>query len=233
MAQHNIFILHGWTKDVAKWQPLIDTLQKNNISVKLLKIPGLTSPLEKVWDLNDYVNWLGTQLVGQSQPILLGHSFGGRVAIRYEIKNPNKIKKLILIDSAGIRPMSLAARFKRISFKTLAKIGKTFTQNPGARSLLYQLVREQDYHNADKILAETMAKIVEDDQRPEVGFVKTHTLIIWGGKDKTTPLSDGRLMNKEITGSTLRIIDAAGHSPQYTHPEEVATFILEFLKNSK
>lgn len=233
MAKHKIFILHGWTKDVAKWQPLLDVLHKNNIQTELLKIPGLTAPLDKVWDLNDYVKWLDTKIGKELQPILLGHSFGGRVAIRYEIKNPNKIKKLILVDSAGIRPMSLAARFKRISFKTLAKIGKTFTNNPSARNLLYQLAREQDYHQADKILAETMAKVVEDDQRPEVGFVKTHTLIIWGGKDKTTPLSDGRIMNKEITGSTLKIIESAGHSPQYTNPDEVAAYILEFLKNSK
>ncbi len=233
MSKPTLYILHGWTKDVSKWPPLVKLLGKAGFTVKLLKIPGLTAPLDKVWGLNNYADWLAGQIKNDPSAILIAHSNGGRIAIRYETKNPDRVKKLILIDSAGIRPMSLAARVKRASFMTIAKIGKKITQNPGARSILYKLAKEQDYYQADKTLAQTMVNIINEDQRPEIGFVKAHTLILWGRQDSTTPLSDGRLINKEITGSTLKIIEDAGHAPQYTHPDIVADHILQFLKHAK
>lgn len=224
-----IYVLHGWTKDTGKWRPFLNLLKKARLKTQLLPIPGLTSALTKPWNLNDYSNWFGQQTANQNQLTIIGHSFGGRIAIRYAVKNPGKVKKLILIDSAGIRPSSPAARLKRISFWTLAKLGKKITQNPQARKFLYQLAREKDYHNADTNLAKTMVNVIQDDQKQEIPYVKAHTLIIWGSNDKTTPLSHGRFMSHHITGSSLKIIDGAGHSPQYTHHQQTAQHIIEFL----
>jgi pimeloyl-ACP methyl ester carboxylesterase len=223
------YVLHGWTKDTKKWDPLIKGLKKNGLKVKMLKIPGLTDHLDTPWDIENYIDWLDTQTEKEKQVNIIAHSFGGRVAIHYDVKRPNKIKKLILIDSAGIRPDNIPAVIKRASFKALAKIGKKITKHQKARKVLYSLTGERDYYKADKVLAKTMANIVEFDQRDELSFVKAHTLILWGSKDKTTPLSDGRLMNKTITGSSLSIIDGAGHSPQYSHSEIVKNHILDFL----
>ncbi len=228
-----IYILHGWTKDITKWNPLIKELKSNGHQVKLLKIPGLTAKLDKPWNLSDYQAWFENEIKSERNINLIAHSFGGRVAIRFDVKNPNIIKKLILIDSAGVRPQDPATITKRFVFKTLAKIGKKITSSPTARSALYKLARESDYYQADKVLAQTMSNIVSQDQRDELQFVKAHTLIIWGSQDKTTPLSHGRLMNKTITGSTLKIIDEAGHSPHYAHPKEVANYIQKFLSPTK
>jgi len=225
------FILPGWTKDPSKWRPLIKLLEDDGLNIRLLPLPGLSSPLSKPWRLDDYEQWLNQKLVKNDNFNLIAHSFGGRIAIRFDRKNPNRIKKLVLIDSAGIRPSSFGAKVKRVSFKAVAKIGKKITTNPSARELLYKLAGEADYYQADKFLAQTMANVIEEDQRSELSFVKAHTLIIWGDNDKTTPLSDGRIINKTITGSTLKIVDSAGHSPQYTHPEPVAKFITQFLKH--
>lgn len=227
------FILHGWTTDISKWQPLTSLLKKKGVPAKILKIPGLTSKLDKSWTLNNYVSWLSKEIGQHSSVNLIAHSFGGRVALRFDIKNPNTVKKLVLIDSAGIRPVGIAATLKRVSFKAIAKLGKHLTKNQRARQMLYHLAQEKDYYQANHILAKTMANVIEDDQRPELSFVKAHTLIIWGSGDKVTPLRDGRLINKTITGSTLKIIDGAKHSPQYTHPEQVSELISHFLKSSR
>lgn len=223
------YILHGWTKDTLKWEPLTKSLKKAGLKIKMLKIPGLTDHLDSPWDIDNYIDWLDAQISKHTHVNIIAHSFGGRIAIHYDVKRPNKIKKLVLIDSAGIRPTNLPAIVKRASFKALAKIGKKITKHKQARKILYQLAGEDDYYQADKVLAKTMANIVDFDQRQELEFVKAHTLLIWGSKDKTTPLSDGRLMNKTITGSCLHIIDGAGHSPQYSHVEEVHKHIKEFL----
>lgn len=225
------YILHGWTQDLSKWQPFVRKLKKAGIPAVLLPIPGLSSKLDKPWILDDYVNWLNRQLGTARNVNIIAHSFGGRIAIRFDVKNPNIIKRLVLIDSSGIRPSSLPAVLKRVSFHAMAKIGKKITSHKKAREFLYRLAGESDYFKADQILAQTMANIVKIDQRTDLPFVKAPTLIIWGSQDKITPLSDGRLMNKNITGSTLKIINEAKHSPHYTHPTEVVPIISGFLKN--
>jgi len=224
-----VYILHGWTHDVEAWQPLTKILKKHHFQPIVLNIPGLSAPLDQTWNLDDYVAWFKTAIKGQQDLFIIAHSFGGRIALRFEVQNPNRVKKLILIDSSGIKPSSVAARLKRFSFRAAAKIGKKITQNRGARHLLYRLAREQDYLKTDGVLRHTMANIVQENQLSEIDFVKAHTLIIWGRGDKTTPLSNGRYFNKHITGSTLKIIDDARHSPQYTHPDLVASYICDFL----
>src|SRR5205823_6556026 len=105
ISQHQgkkMYIIHGWAYSTEKWQPLVRDLEKKGFEIVLLKIPGLTSPINKVWNLNSYINWLEKILEKEKDPILLGHSNGGRISLAYTAKHPEKVAKLILIDSAGI-----------------------------------------------------------------------------------------------------------------------------------
>jgi pimeloyl-ACP methyl ester carboxylesterase len=226
-----VYVLHGWSKSNDKWQFFLKDLAKLGIKAKLLNIPGLTAKLNKPWNLNDYVKWFEDEVGDNRNVTVIAHSFGGRIAIRFDVKNPNRLKKLVLIDSAGIRPLGIGARLKRGSFKALASIGKKITQSDQLRKLLYTVVRERDYYEADNVMRKTMANIVEDDQRKELEFVKADTLIIWGQKDKDTPLSDARMMNKQITGSRMVIVPKAGHAPQFSHHKQVAKHVSEFLSH--
>jgi pimeloyl-ACP methyl ester carboxylesterase len=97
-----VIILHGWAKTLDKWNPLIEELNKKGASANLLRIPGLTEKLEKVWNLSDYVKWLKNIVDKESDKVvLIGHSNGGRIALAFASKYPEKVEKLILIDSAG------------------------------------------------------------------------------------------------------------------------------------
>lgn len=223
------YILHGWAKNTTKWKPLIKYLKNQGVNPILLKIPGLTAPLKSVWTLDDYVTWLSKTIGNERKINLIAHSFGGRIALKFDVKYPNTINKLILIDSAGIRPSSFPAIIKRYSFLAVAKIGKKLTSSKKARKILYKFAREKDYLQADKALKQTMANVISQDQRNDLPFVKAHTLIIWGSQDNVTPLADGRLINKNITGSRLQIIDQAKHSPHFTHTKDVAKLIIDFL----
>src|SRR5258708_16473475 len=139
-----LIILHGWSIDPAtlqKWQHLCDFLEKKGIEGEILKIPGLSAPLDEVWSLQDYVQWLDGQLAGKKDVVLLGHSFGGQIAIRYAAQFPDKVAKLILIDSAGMRDHRPLPAIKRNSFYVAAKMGKVFFQSEIFRDLLYKLAR--------------------------------------------------------------------------------------------
>ena len=220
------FILHGWTYSTEKWHPFINLLKQKGVKVNMLKIPGLTEDLNRVWTIDDYVSWL-KKTIETNKVILIGHSNGGRIALNFAVKYPQNLEQIILIDSAGIYHNDLAIKIKRLVFGNIAKIGKKLNSSQKLRSLLYKILGESDYKNANPIMKKTMLNLVNSDKSLNLDKVTTPTLIIWGEKDKTTPLSDGKLMNKLIKNSKLHIINNAKHSPMFTNPEEVAKIIYE------
>jgi len=242
-----IFILHGWTYSTEKWNRFVKLLKQKGIEVEMLNVPGLTERIDKAWNIEDYVEWLKQKIENQkvnnlttsnvadamkqfnNKVILIGHSNGGRIALNFAIKYPEKFEKLILIDSAGIYHDDLLIRVKRSMFKSLAKIGKKLTSSQGLKKILYKIVGENDYKNANPIMKQTMLNLINSDKSLSLNKVTVPILIIWGENDQITPLSDGKLMNKFIKNSKLYIIDGAKHSPQFTRPNQVAETIVNNL----
>jgi len=227
-----IFILHGWTNNTDKWQKALILLEEKRYEVTLLNIPGLTGDIDRPWDLNDYVDWLDKTLSKEKdKPILIGHSNGGRIAIAYSAKHPEKIKHLILIDSAGVYHNELPIRLKRFVFNNVAKIGKKLTSSDKLRNVLYKLARENDYKDANPLMRETMANVISVDITSTLDKITIPTLIIWGEQDTLTPIGDAKLMHKLIKNSKFYVVKSTRHSPQYTHPEEVVKKIEENISN--
>lgn len=232
MSQH-IVILHGWSiseSNQEKWQPFIDQLIQRNFTVSFLKLPGLSTKIDHPWTLDDYIIWLHQELESIEKPILLlGHSFGGQLAVKYAVKFPADLSHLLLIDAAGIRDTSLFAVVKRSLFFWLAKFGKQFVSHDFFRQFLYKIARETDYYKADTIMRQTMANVLDAEVKSDLSDITTRTLIIWGKQDTVTPLSLCYLFHQGIKESQLQIIPEARHSPQFTHSQEVASVIDSFL----
>lgn len=225
-----IVIVHGWTQSLDKWSELVKGLKKAGKDVIQLRVPGLTEKTEKIWDLSSYCEWLDKELAKIGEKVtLLGHSNGGRIAIKYVLNNSEKVDKLILVNSAGIRRKEFPTRVKRIIFMVLAKIGKIVFPSKLLKKLLYKLARERNYHDADENMKKTMKNLISVDLENALKDISIPTLIIWGENDKITPVSDAYKMNKEIKNSNLLVIPGAGHLPFYTHTKETLGAILDFI----
>ncbi|MFZ5376949.1 MAG: alpha/beta fold hydrolase [Patescibacteria group bacterium] len=230
-----VYILHGWAVDKTnqqKWQPFISALARRGVTAKFLPIPGLSTDLSEVWNLQDFVDWFKKQLEKdgvRAEANVLGHSFGGQMAIRAAAQSPQLFSKIVLIDSSGIRDHSLSAKSKRALFLILAKIGRILMPFSFARQLLHKLARERDYLNAPPVMRRAMSLVVNDEVRQDLPKITCPTLIIWGENDKVTPLKNGRLKRQQIKNSQLEIISEARHSPQFTHTEQTADLVANFL----
>ena len=168
--------------------------------------------------------------------ILIGHSFGGRIAIKYAVKYPEKIDKLILTGAAGIKhPLTVKQKIFYIATKTGKKIFSLPIINKFqkyARKLLYKIIREKDYQKASLRMKEIMKNILNEDLTDYLDKIKNPTLLIWGKEDKTTPLADGKIMNEKIKDSKLVVVDDANHSLPYQKPEKFAKIINSTLANT-
>lgn len=225
-----VYIIHGWTYSLDKWKPLISLLQAHRIEPIQLKVPGLTAPSQGVWDIEKYVDWLNSQIDSEAEPIIIGHSNGGRIALAYCNRYPTRLAQLILIDSAGVSHDAPAVTLKLRIFRTLALVGKSLGHLPGVKKLFYRLIGAHDYLQAPPNMKITMQNMLDADKNIDLSKIVTPTTIIWGRDDTITPLSDAHKLQQSIQKSTLEIVDGGRHAPFYTHSEQVAEIILEALK---
>ena len=116
----DLYIVHGWTYTVEPWKRTIELLRERGISVKMLKVPGLTEPSKREFTIEDYVKWADQEIPDGA--VALGHSNGGRILLNLCAAKPDKLKYLILLDAAGIYEPT----FKKKVVEKVAKLGKPF-----------------------------------------------------------------------------------------------------------
>lgn len=236
MSTENIVLLHGWGGSKKSLKSLGKKLEDFNYKVHILEMPGHgeTPEMNTPWTMNDFSNWLSKHLTENSlqNPILIGHSFGGRIIIDTLIKKKADPSKVVLIDASGIKPKNSVKRFfwKRISNLSKKVLNENKAYSRTIRKIAYKtLIRESDYVKLNSNMRKTFENINNEFYNDLVWKIKTKTLIIWGNKDKTTPLWMGIFLNKKIKNSRLEVLNGS-HSLPLKHPEEVAKLINDFLK---
>ncbi|NCN07049.1 MAG: alpha/beta hydrolase, partial [Candidatus Pacebacteria bacterium] len=214
-----------------KWSPFISELEAQGLKPVFLSLPGFgEKELSSPWSVDDYVNWLLELLPKDEKVVLLGHSFGGHIAVTFAELYPERVEKLILISSSGLREHALKSRLKRKVFSLAAKLGKKLTSSEQLRGLLYKLAREKDYLSASPVMRETMKLAISHDVTLLLAQVEAKTCLIWGENDAVTPLSLGKVFDSQIKNSTLHILPGERHSPQFTAASGVARIVGGFLR---
>lgn len=225
-----IYIIHGWTYTIEPWTSVVSILRSKGVTVHQLRVPGLTTDSTAVWTIEYYVAWLYKQLEGSKQPIVLGHSNGGRIALNYLKTNPGGFGKLILLNSAGINVDDQKISLKRRVFKLGAKVLKPLKYIPIVRKVVYRLIGGSDYDNAPKNMKKTLQNMLDSDKNLDLTDIETQTAILWGSEDRTTPLAMGEKIANNLPNSTFRLFDEWSHAPYITRPNELAQAILEELE---
>lgn len=223
-----LYIVHGWTYSIEPWGDTVADLRARGVNVKQLRVPGLTTPSDEVWTIDMYVRWLRDELAGDPAPTLLGHSNGGRIAMHYDIEFPGKIKKLILLNSAGVEVDSQKLSIKRRVFRIAAKILAPLKKVPGARKIVYRLLKS-DYNHAPENMKKTLANMLASDRNFDASRVTAPTAILWGEADQTTPIAMGKKISTEINNSTLQTFTDWRHAPYRTHSRQLAQAIFDTL----
>ncbi len=227
MKAPKVYILHGWVIDPhtkRKWIPFMEALKKLGVSTHFLSIPGLDTKLTESWTLSQYETWLAETLP-KKPVILLGHSFGGQLAVRFAANHPDRVAQLVLIGPAGIRDYTIKAVFKRSIFYVAAKVGKVFANNPTAKRVLYKLAREHDYESAPPLMKQTMQAILSDEIRADLPRLACPVIVVWGKEDRATPYKNVALYRQYVADVHVCTITDARHSPHFTHIAQTARCI--------
>lgn len=161
---------------------------------------------------------------------IVGHSNGGRIAIRLAATEPERVGKLVLVDAAGIRPKRTLRWYRLVA---LAKVGKHAARWLGGggerlRDALVARVASADYAAAGE-LRPTLVRLVNAELRPYLPDIQAPTLLIWGDRDADTPLWMGREMERLIPDAGLVTLEGAGHFSYLDQPDRFARIVAHFL----
>ena len=205
-----VILLHGWLTDLESMRPLTTNLVKK-FKVYLVDVVGFgksdlpDEPLNsKDFDefLLDFMEKLKIE-----NPVLIGHSNGGRIIINAVGKKMVKAKKIVLIDSAGIKPHHSTSYYVKIAvFKTGKLFLNLLPNTKGIKEFKERLrnnVGSSDYKASPTVLKDTMKIILKEDVKDLLPNIDVPTLLIWGSLDTATPISDAKIMEKLIPNCGL------------------------------
>ena len=205
-----IFLLHGWGSNSEIFNNLIDNFPNKTFITIDFPPFGKSDKDIKGWNIFTYVGMfmsLCDHLKIESCDIL-GHSFGGRIAIITSAVKRSLVHSCILVDSAGIKPKrKLNYYIKLCQYKRAKKRGKD-TSCYGS----------SDYKNLSPEMKETFKSVVNTYLDDYAKKMHVKTLIVWGRDDRETPMYMCKRLKNYIKGSQVKIIDKAGHFSFLDHP---------------
>ena len=195
--------------------------------VLIIDLPGFGKSKEPdtVLSIYDYAN-LVHDLISNLEIkniILIGHSFGGKIALAYASKY--KVEKLVLLASP------FKSKENKINIRT--KVLKKLKKVPGLNKLeefAKKHIGSTDYKNASGIMREILVKHVNLDITEDVKKITCPTLIIWGDNDECVPVSDGKLLEKLIKDSGLIVFEGCTHYAYLERLDQLIRILNEFFK---
>lgn len=237
MKKPAIIILHGWGLSAQRFMPLARELTGDGWRVLVPDLPGFGKSATPVrpFALSDYCEFLHTFIHKKKlgRVVLLGHSFGGRVSLRYANMYPGDVSGLILTGTPGVTPVP---RRRLMLFIVVAKIGKailsiwplSILQNK-IRLWYYYLVGAREFYRASGVMRDTFKLIVKEELTEFMRGIRVPCLLVWGALDRITPVWIAEKMHDLIEKSELVIIADRDHGVPFKDSRLFVSRITPFL----
>lgn len=197
----DVVLLHGWGQNIQMMDPLGKLLK--NCRITILDLPGFGSSMEPsfAYNISDYASLLHEFLkeLKIDNPILIGHSFGGRIAIYYA--SMYQVSKLVLFGSPFIKRENDSLKLK--VFKSLKKI--KFLNN--LAEVMKNHLGSEDYKNASGVMRQILVNTVNTDLSSNASKITCPTLLIWGNNDEAVPVSEAKKLESLIDDSALIVLN--------------------------
>ena len=211
-----LVLLHGWGCNTEIWARA-ETFLKEHFRCLTVDFAGFGKSEEpkEVWGVEEYTQSIEAlaKSEGVERPILIGHSFGGRVSIVYASRN--EVRKVVLVDAAGVKPKRSFNYYRKVyTFKLLKRLLPLLVGRERAEKIINERrakAGSSDYSQATPMMRAILSKVVNEDLCHLMPAIKAPTLLFWGERDTATPLADAKRMEALIPDAGLVTVAGAGH----------------------
>lgn len=231
-----VIIMHGWGCRISTVAS-IARLFEGHMRVVNVDLPGHGDSSEppEAWGIERFTSAIETlsDRLGLTRPALVGHSFGGRIAIL--MSSRRDISKVVLVDAAGIKPRRTFGYYARVyPFKAARHVLPLLLGARRAERIIQAWrgrAGSADYRNSSPVMRAVMSRCVNEDLRHVMPRIKAPTLLVWGEDDTATPMRDARIMERLIPDAGLVSFAGCGHYSFLDNPMGFAAVIRSFFKD--
>lgn len=223
--ENTLVFLHGWGQNIQMMLPIAKPFTKdNNVLVVDLPGHGKTKEPSYAWELDKFVDMLHElfKFLKINNPILIGHSFGGKLSIIYASKY--KVKKLVLLSSP------YKGEYKKLPLKV--RILKRLAKVPGLKKMSEHFKKHfgsTDYKNATPTMRNILVKHVNTNTTENCKKIKAPTIIIWGTADTTVSIDNAYEIEKLISDSAVIPYEGKGHFAYLDNAQQTVNIIKTFI----
>ncbi len=232
-----VLLLHGWNSSFDVYKGIMSALA-DRCRLVAVNFPGCgkSDTMKEPWKLEDYCDFVlkFMKAVNLENPILIGHSHGGRTILKMTAEGMVNPPKIVLLDSAGLIPKkTVKQKFRAKSFKTIKwaltrPVIKNYSE--GLLDKARNHYGSADYNAAPEVLRKTMVSLVNTDLRDILHKITCPTLLIWGDKDTATPLADAKIIESSIKDAGLCVLEGTGHYSFCEKPYQANAILRSFIK---
>ncbi|MBQ9327725.1 MAG: alpha/beta hydrolase [Solobacterium sp.] len=230
----DVVLLHGWGQNM-EMMSAIERHLSPSFSVWNLDFPGFGESEEPhdAWGMEEYTSFLSEFIRHNriEEPILIGHSFGCRSALRYAAENP--VRKMVLTGAAGIKPEQNSSVSLKVKGYKAAKWVLQKTHQDKALEKLQDRSGSEDYRNAHGVMRQTFVKVVNDDVTPFLKDVNCPVLLVWGEFDAAVPLAMGKKLEQLLPDAGLAVFEGDDHFAYWHQADRFNRVLDVFLKEDR
>ena len=221
----DIVFLHGWGQNIQMMKMLADPLSKEN-NIVIVDLPGFGESTEPTYDwmVDDYVEAIKSLLESLKikKPILVGHSFGGKISLLYSSKY--EVEKLVVLGSPYKKEI------EKLSLKTkMLKAAKKVPVLNKLEGFAKKHIGSTDYRNASEIMRKILVNTVNYDISSNHSKIKCPTLIIWGTNDEAVPIEDAYELEKIIKDAAVIEYEGCSHYAYLERLNQTVNVLRSFI----
>jgi pimeloyl-ACP methyl ester carboxylesterase len=176
-----------------------------------IHLPGFgpTDAPDSVWGTGEYARLVAEAIEPLGPVVVVGHSFGGRIAVRLAASRPELVSGLVLTGAPLVRitPVSKPSLSYRIA-KMLNRVGLIPDSVMESRR---KKAGSADYNAAQGIMRDIMVKTVNENYDDDLTRITTPTWLVWGENDTAAPTAAGKVASERIRGARWAVVPGEAH----------------------
>jgi pimeloyl-ACP methyl ester carboxylesterase len=201
-----VVALHGWGRSGQDFARILDGLDA--VAIHLPGF-GITAEPPTAWGTAEYADAVAAALEGSEPVVVVGHSFGGRVAVRLAAKYPHLVSGLVLTGVPLIR--LVPAPKPALVFRMVRALAKVGLVSQKAVEKQRHKHGSADYREAHGVMRQVMVRTVGETYRDDAALICAPTRFVWGAGDVAAPADAGRAASELVAGARFRAVAGAAH----------------------
>ena len=217
--------LHGWGRDRRDFERVLDGLDA--IAVDLPGFGASPAPTEAV-GTSGYAGIVASILDDFDEPaVLVGHSFGGRVAVQLALSRPDRVGRLILLGVPLLRRPQAGRAAPPLPYRIVRTLAKMGLVGNHRLEQARQRYGSADYRAAHGIMRDVLVTVVNESYEAELDRISQPVRLIWGANDADVPVETAQRALKHLARADLMVLEGVGHHVCLEAPEAVRAAIVD------